>query len=72
MGMAESWPSQTPAAWGTCWKNSDPEEQLPLGDQTGNVTDNGRWDLAGMSGGDTQQRDAAAGAGCAAVNTYRD
>lgn len=51
---------------------SDSEEQLPLGDQTGNFMDNGRWDGAGMSGGDTQRRDAAAGAGRTAVNTYRD
>lgn len=70
--MAKGRPSQTPAAWGTCMRNGGPEERHPLGDRTGNVTDNGWWDEAGMSGGDRQRRDAAAGAGRAAVNTYRD
>lgn len=72
----QGWPSagrrELLLPWGTCERNSGPEQRHLLGDQTGNVTDNGRWDGAGMSGDDTQRRDAAAGAGRAAGNTYRD
>lgn len=47
-----------------------PESHLQ-GDKTGNVTDDGRWHGAGMSGGHTERRDAA-GTERRAVNTYRD
>lgn len=45
--------------------------EAPAQGQDGNVTDNGRWHGAGMSGGHTQWRDAA-GTEHRAVNTYRD
>lgn len=52
------------------WEPAGPRE-APAQGQDGNVTDNGRWHGAGMSGGHTQWRDAA-GTEHRAVNTYRD
>lgn len=54
--------------WGTRW----PRESASAQGRDGQITDDGRWDEAGMSGGDRQRRDAAAGAGRAAADTYRD